>query len=115
MIFYFNYRHFENNILEKSVHTPALVLFYSDWCFDCVRSATAWRRLVEALQPLGVTLATVHVGHEANLARRIGIHGVPCLTLILDKQVYIYKESLNALPKILGKHVTCIVIFVSIY
>ncbi|XP_046965238.1 dnaJ homolog subfamily C member 16 [Vanessa cardui] len=94
-------RHFENNILEKSVHTPALVLFYTDWCFDCVRSATAWRRLVEALQPLGVTMATVHAGHEANLARRIGVHGVPCLTLILDKQVYIYKESLSSLPKIL--------------
>ncbi|XP_034839889.1 dnaJ homolog subfamily C member 16 [Maniola hyperantus] len=94
-------RHFENNILEKSVHTPALVLFYTDWCFDCVRSATAWRRLVEALQPLGVTLATVHAGHEASLARRVGVHGVPCLTVILDKQVYIYKEGLASLPKIL--------------
>ncbi|CAH0718729.1 unnamed protein product, partial [Brenthis ino] len=94
-------RHFENNILEKSVHTPALVLFYTDWCFDCVRSATSWRRLVEALQPLGVTMATVHAGHEASLARRIGVHGVPCLTLILDKQVYIYKEGLSSLPKIL--------------
>ncbi|KAL0841720.1 hypothetical protein ABMA28_013992 [Loxostege sticticalis] len=94
-------RHFENNIIEKSVHTPAIVLFYTDWCFECVRSAAAWRRLVDALQPLGVTLATVHAGHEASLARRVGVHGVPCLTLVLDKHVYIYKEALASLPKIL--------------
>ncbi|CAG4906839.1 unnamed protein product [Colias eurytheme] len=94
-------RHFENNILEKSIHTPALVLFYTDWCFDCVRSASSWRKLVEALQPLGITLATVHAGHEASLARRIGVHGVPCLTFVLDKQIYIYKESLASLPKVL--------------
>ncbi|XP_026742846.1 dnaJ homolog subfamily C member 16 isoform X4 [Trichoplusia ni] len=94
-------RHFENNIFEKSIHTPALVLFYTDWCFDCVRSAASWRRLVEALQPLGVTMATVHAGHEASLARRVGVHGVPCLTFVLDKHVYIYKEGLASLPKIL--------------
>ncbi|RVE54952.1 hypothetical protein evm_000319 [Chilo suppressalis] len=94
-------RHFENNIVEKSIHTPAIVLFYTDWCFDCVRSASAWRRLVDALQPLGVTLATVHAGHEASLARRMGVHGVPCLTLVLDKHVYIYKEGLSSMPKIL--------------
>ncbi|XP_026329593.1 dnaJ homolog subfamily C member 16 [Hyposmocoma kahamanoa] len=94
-------RHFENNLIEKSIHTPAIVLFYTDWCFDCVRAAAAWRRLVEALQPLGVTLATVHAGHEANLARRVGVHLVPCLTLVLDKHVYIYKEGLSSMPKIL--------------
>lgn len=94
-------RHFENNILEKSVHTPAIVLFYTDWCFECVRGAAAWRRLVEAMQPLGVTMATVHAGHEAGLARRVGIHGVPCLTLVLDKHVYVYKESLSSTQKIL--------------
>ena len=49
-------------------------------------------------------MATVHAGHEASLARRIGVHGVPCLTLILEKQVYIYKEGLSSLPKILGGH-----------
>ncbi|CAG5011375.1 unnamed protein product [Parnassius apollo] len=94
-------RHFENHIMEKSVHTPALVLFYTDWCFDCVRSAAAWRRLVEALQPIGITLATVHAGHEASLARRVGVHGVPCLTFVIDKQIYIYKEELGSMPKIL--------------
>ncbi|XP_047988249.1 dnaJ homolog subfamily C member 16 [Leguminivora glycinivorella] len=94
-------KHFENNIMEKSVHTPALVLFYTDWCFDCVRAAAFWRRLVEALQPLGVTAATVHAGHEASLVRRIGVHGVPCLTLVLQQHVYIYKESLSSIPKIL--------------
>ncbi|XP_052750652.1 dnaJ homolog subfamily C member 16 [Galleria mellonella] len=94
-------RHFENNIMEKSIHTPAIVLFYTDWCFECVRSAAAWRRLVAALQPLGVTMATVHAAHEAALARRVGVHTVPCLTLVLDKHVYIYKEGLTSLPKIL--------------
>lgn len=95
--------HFENNIVEKSIHTPALVLFYTDWCFECVRSAASWRRLVEALQPLGVTMATVHAGHEASLARRVGVHGVPVLTFVLDKHVYLYKEGLASLPKILGE------------
>ncbi|KAI8435371.1 hypothetical protein MSG28_003690 [Choristoneura fumiferana] len=100
---YARFRHFENNILEKSTHTPALVLFYTDWCFDCVRVAASWRRLVEAMQPLGVTVATVHAAHEASLVRRVGVHGVPCLTLVLDQHVYVYKEGLNSMPKILGE------------
>lgn len=89
--------------MEKSTHTPALVLFYTDWCFDCVRAAASWRRLVEAMQPLGVTVATVHAGHEAGLVRRVGVHGVPCLTLVLDQHVYVYKEGLKSMPKILGE------------
>ncbi|XP_048479391.1 dnaJ homolog subfamily C member 16 isoform X3 [Plutella xylostella] len=93
-------RHFENNIVEKSVHTPALVLFYTDFCFDCVRAAGAWRRLVEALQPLGLTLGTVHAGHEAALARRVRIPAVPCLTLVIDKHVHIYRDDLQSITKI---------------
>ncbi|CAG9095554.1 unnamed protein product [Plutella xylostella] len=88
-------------LVEKSVHTPALVmLFYTDFCFDCVRAAGAWRRLVEALQPLGLTLGTVHAGHEAALARRVRIPAVPCLTLVIDKHVHIYRDDLQSITKI---------------
>lgn len=94
-------RHFENNILEKSTHTPAIVLFYSDWCLECVQAGPSWRKLVELLQPLGVAAATVHAAHEHVLSRKVGVHSIPCLVFILDRHVYVYKESLTSIPRII--------------
>ncbi|XP_050670634.1 dnaJ homolog subfamily C member 16 [Leptidea sinapis] len=94
-------RHFEKHIVEQSVHTPALVLFYSDWCFECVRVAGAWRKLAAALRPLGVTTATVHAAHEPGLARRLAVPALPALLYVIDRQTYIYKDSLSSLPNIL--------------
>lgn len=56
---------------------------------------------MDALQPLGVTMATIQAIHEAPLARRLGIPSVPCLAFVIDKHVYLYKEGLGSLPKIL--------------
>lgn len=96
------YRHFENKLVEKSTREIVLTLFYSDWCMECLRAAPVWRRLVEALQPRGVTLATVHAGHEQLLVRQLGIPGLPSLVLLVDRQPYIYKDNILSVQKVVG-------------
>lgn len=97
-----DFRHFENKLVEKSTRDAVLVLFYSDWCMDCLRAAPVWRRLVEALQPRGATLATVHAGHEPLLVRQLGVPSLPSLVLLIDRQAYVYKETTLSVQKVVG-------------
>ncbi|XP_011300799.1 dnaJ homolog subfamily C member 16 isoform X2 [Fopius arisanus] len=94
------YRMYEHMILPKSLRTPYLLFFYSEWCFTCIQIEPTWRRLIDELEPLGVTLATVHGEREPAFKRRIGIHSIPCLALTMDGRTSIYKESLFNVPKI---------------
>lgn len=86
-------RAFENNLLPKSFTTPHLILFYSDWCFSCLKIEPIWRRVIEELEPIGVEIATVHSENEQSLAKRCGIASVPSLVLLIDGRTYVYKES----------------------
>lgn len=95
--------HFENKLVEKSSREVVLVLFYSDWCMECLRVAPAWRRLVEALRPRGVTLATVHAGHEPLLARQLGLAGLPGLVALVNRRAYVYRETTLSVQKVVGK------------
>ena len=47
-----------------SSRQPYLILFYSDWCFTCLRIEPIWTRIVEELEPVGFGIATVHTEHE---------------------------------------------------
>lgn len=81
---------------------PYLILFYSDWCFACLQVEPTWRRLIDELEPLGLGLATAHAKKESTLARRLGIHSLPCLVVILDGRTSVYKESLFSIQKVVG-------------
>ncbi|XP_043250790.1 dnaJ homolog subfamily C member 16 [Colletes gigas] len=94
------YRSFENVIIPKTYRTPYLILFYSDWCFACLQVEPTWRRLVDELEPLGLGLATAHAEKETALARRLGIHSLPCLVVSIDGRTSVYKESLFSIQKI---------------
>ncbi|XP_043787548.1 dnaJ homolog subfamily C member 16 [Apis laboriosa] len=94
------YRSFENVIVPKSFRTPYLILFYSDWCFACLQIEPTWRRLIDELEPLGLGLATAHAEKESALARKLGIHSLPCLVVIIDGRTSVYKESLFSIQKI---------------
>lgn len=48
-------RAFENMLVPKSYRTPYLILFYSDWCFACLQVEPVWRRIMEELEPIGVS------------------------------------------------------------
>lgn len=100
--YHINYRSFENVIIPKSYRTPYLILFYSDWCFACLQVEPTWRRLIDELEPLGLGLATAHAKKESTLARRLGIHSLPCLVVTLDGRTSVYKESLLSIQKIVG-------------
>ncbi|KAI4484446.1 hypothetical protein M0802_013044, partial [Mischocyttarus mexicanus] len=91
---------FENVIVPKTYRTPYLILFYSDWCFACLQVEPMWRRLIDELEPLGVGLATAHAEKESSLARRLGMHTLPCLIITMDGRTSVYKESLFSVQKV---------------
>lgn len=93
-------KYFETNILFKSQTTPHLLMFYSDWCFACVKAASAFKKLIDVLEPLGTSFATINSGHENDLVRRLNVHSIPCIILILDGKFYVYKESIFSVQRI---------------
>lgn len=95
-------------IIPKSFRTPHLILFYYDWCFACLQVEPTWRRLIDELEPVGVTLVTAHAEREPAFARRVGVHSLPCLALTMDGRTSVYKESLFSVQKVVGKQVLLI-------
>lgn len=90
-------------IIPKSYRSPQLILFYSDWCFACLQVEPTWRRLMDELEPLGVGLSTAHAEREPAMARKLGIHSLPCLVVTFDGRTSVYKESLFSVQKVVGK------------
>lgn len=62
-----------------------------------------WRHIIEELEPVGVGIATVHAEKEPLLARKIGVHSLPCLILLIDGKANVYKETLYSVQKVVGK------------
>ncbi|CAH1156022.1 unnamed protein product [Phaedon cochleariae] len=94
-------RQYDKLLVPKSEKTPHLIFFYTDWCFQCIQTAPYCRKLVDYLEPLGINFATVHSGREPNLGRRLSIHMLPCLVLLLDGDVFVYKEAITSVQKII--------------
>lgn len=59
-----------------------------------------WKRAVEELEPIGIEVATVHIGEEQMLAKKCGIGSVPALILLIDGKTYQFKESLYSVQNI---------------
>ncbi|KAJ9586685.1 hypothetical protein L9F63_019723, partial [Diploptera punctata] len=93
-------RAYENKLVPKSYRVPHLIMFYSDWCFACLQVEPIWRRVIEELEPIGFGIATVHAENEQLLARKIGIHSLPCLVVLMDGKASVYKETLYSVQKI---------------
>ena len=47
-----------NTILPNSQRRPYLILFYSDWCYTCLRIETIWAKLTDDLESVGFGIAT---------------------------------------------------------
>ncbi|XP_053688060.1 dnaJ homolog subfamily C member 16 isoform X2 [Sabethes cyaneus] len=86
-------KYYETNIVPKSHHTPQILMFYSDWCFSCMKAANSFKKMIDTLEPYGVTFATINAGHENQLVRKVGVHSLPCVIMVLDGHNYVYKES----------------------
>lgn len=86
-------KYYESNVLPKSASSPHIVIFYSDWCFPCMRAAPTFRKIMDSLENFGVVFATVNSAHESRLTRKIGITALPSFVLVLDENTFIYKES----------------------
>lgn len=52
-----------------------------------------------------VGIATAHAENEPMLARRVSVHSLPCLVLLIDGKPVVYKESLFSVQKVVGKSV----------
>ncbi|XP_055616645.1 dnaJ homolog subfamily C member 16 [Toxorhynchites rutilus septentrionalis] len=87
-------KYYETNIIPKSRHTPQLLMFYSDWCFFCMKAANSFKKTIDMLEPYGVNFATINAGHENLLIRKVGVHSVPCIIMVLDGHNYVYKDSI---------------------
>ena len=98
--------------MPKTYRMPYLILFYSDWCYMCLQAEPTWRRLIDELEPLGLGLATAHAKKESTLARRLGIHSLPCLVVIVDGRTSVYKESVFGIQKVVGMFATLKMYFV---
>lgn len=57
---------------------------------------------MDHLEPLGVELVTVHSAREPNLARRLNVHTLPCIVVMLDGNIYVYKETITSVQRIIG-------------
>jgi len=101
-------RAYENKLVPKSYEVPYLIMFYSDWCFACLQVEPIWRRVIEELEPVGFGVATVHAENEPLLAKKIGIHSLPSLILLMDGKASVYKETLYSVQKVVGKYDYCI-------
>ncbi|XP_066997779.2 dnaJ homolog subfamily C member 16 [Anabrus simplex] len=93
-------RAYENKLVPKSYRVPHLILFYSDWCFACLQVEPVFRRIIEELEPIGFGIATVHSENEQLLSRKVGIHTLPSLVILIDGKTSIYRESLFSMQKI---------------
>ena len=95
------YKAYTNTIIPSSYKQPHLLLFYSDWCFSCAQVMPMWSKLVEELEPVGFSLATVHSEHEREMARKVGVKELPHLVLLTDGKVTHYRESILSVVKVL--------------
>lgn len=93
-------KYYESNVLPKSKNQPHILFFYSDWCFACIRAASAFKKIIESFQNVGIVFATVNAGHEQHLVRKCSIHSLPALVMILDEHAYVYKENSFTLQKV---------------
>lgn len=75
-------------------------MFYADWCFSCMKAAASYKKMQDALEPLGIIFATVNAGHENNLVRKSSVHALPCITLVIDEKSYVYKDSVFSVQKV---------------
>ena len=89
------------SVLPGSANRPYLVMFYSDWCFTCVKVEPIWARLLDELDPVGFGLAAVHTEHEKELARKLGAKDLPHMVLLLDGRAVHYRESQFSAQKVL--------------
>lgn len=65
-----------------------------------MKAASAFRKLIDSLEPIGVTFVTINAGIEGQLVRKVGVHSLPCISLVLDGHNYIYKESVLSVNRI---------------
>ena len=86
------YQQFYSDILPASNAKPYIILFFSDWCFTCLRIEPIWSKLTEELEPVGFGVITVHSGRQRELARKIGSNELPHIAFLLDGKVVHYKD-----------------------
>ncbi|XP_053963544.1 dnaJ homolog subfamily C member 16 isoform X1 [Anastrepha ludens] len=91
---------YDNKIVPQSKTTPYIVMFYNDWCFRCTRLISAFKTLINALEPLGIYFAAVNAAYEPLLVKKSGVSSIPTLIIILDGHSYIYRENVYTVAKI---------------
>nr|CAG4646174.1 EOG090X049L [Macrothrix elegans] len=96
-------RAYENLVLPQSRKQPYLIQVYSDWCILCLQFLPIWQRLAEDLNPIGITLATVHYEQEMELAHKLGAKQaeLPHIITVMDSKVSYFKDNQFSIAKVI--------------
>ncbi|XP_036319034.1 dnaJ homolog subfamily C member 16 [Rhagoletis pomonella] len=93
-------KNYDKKVVSKSKTIPHLVIFYNDWCFRCTRLISSFKKLINALEPLGIYFAAVNAAYEPLLVKKSGVSDIPSVILVLDGHSYVYRENIYTLAKI---------------
>uniref|UniRef100_A0A8R1I6T2 J domain-containing protein n=1 Tax=Caenorhabditis japonica TaxID=281687 RepID=A0A8R1I6T2_CAEJA len=90
-VFEYKYRmshhQYEFKVLEMSHTKPFIVYVYHNSCKTCYTSHPIWKRAIDALEPLGYGIGTVHAYREGNLMEKLRLDRVPSLVAIIEGRV----------------------------
>ncbi|XP_014664478.1 PREDICTED: dnaJ homolog subfamily C member 16-like [Priapulus caudatus] len=93
---------YENTIVPKSKYKPYIIFAYKDWCMLCMHAELLWERLTKDLEGIGIGYATVHTQLQPELARRVRIHSVPEIAIVIDGRVFHHKDGVEKFSSIVG-------------
>lgn len=79
--------------MPKSHGAPYILMFYTDWCFSCLKRAEAFKKMIDTLEPVGVSFATINAGYEKELLRKSGVREFPGLILVLNGRIHIFRDT----------------------
>lgn len=85
---------FENEVTKSPI--PVIVDFWAPWCMPCKMVAPMLEQVAREYEGR-LTVATVNVDEEGELANRFGIVSIP--TLLVFKNGEMVRQRVGALPR----------------
>jgi putative thioredoxin len=93
---------FQSDVIEYSNATPIVVMVHAAWCGPCKTMKPLIERLSEEH---GFVLRGIDAGEQKDLAKSLGVSGVPTL-LVIDKRLPVARRAGGAPESTVVKFLT---------